>query len=117
MGSRCDLSSEERWVVGSGSSGSVARGGAMSRHHSDLLYLRLCPGSLLKAEFVPAEQRIVFRFGQRGPAETVAIAVDLIDLDRLIRLFHAAQADAKARGYLADSIMRTVTRPDDMSPP
>ena len=83
----------------------------MSRRSSDVLYVLLRAGLLLQAEFIPAEQRVVFRFRQLVPNETVAIAVDLLDLDRLVRLFHTAQAEAKARGFLADAITRTVTRP------
>lgn len=85
--------------------------GAMSRRSSDVLYVLLRAGLLLKAEFIPAEQRVVFRFRQVVHDTTVAIAVDLLDLDRLVRLFQAAQADAKARGFLADAITRTVTTP------
>lgn len=83
----------------------------MSRRSSDVLYVLLRAGLLLKAEFVPAEQRVVFRFRQVGPDQTIAIAVDLLDLDRLVRLFQAAQAEAKSRGFLADAITRTVTTP------
>ncbi|HEU0088234.1 MAG TPA: hypothetical protein VFQ77_11405 [Pseudonocardiaceae bacterium] len=83
----------------------------MSRRSSDVLYVLLRAGLLTRSEFSPAEQRVVFRFGQAAPDETVAVAVDLLDLDRLVRLFQAAQADAKARGYLADAITRTVTTP------
>lgn len=88
----------------------------MSRRSSDVMYLLLRVGSLRKSEFSPAEQRVVFRFGQPTQDETVAIAVDLLDLDRLVRLFHAAQADAKARGYVADAITRTVTTPSSAAP-
>jgi hypothetical protein len=80
----------------------------VSRRSSDWLYVLLRAGVLIKAEFIPAEQRVVFRFGEVTQDETVALAVDLIDLDRLARLFQAAQADAKARGYIADAITRTV---------
>ncbi|HEU0088237.1 MAG TPA: hypothetical protein VFQ77_11420 [Pseudonocardiaceae bacterium] len=83
----------------------------MSRRSSDVLYVLLRMGLLLKSEFRPAEQRVVFRFGEVTRDETVAVAVDLLDLDRLVRLFQAAQADAKARGYVADAITRTVTKP------
>ena len=91
----------------------VAKGDAVSRRSSDVVYLVLRVGSLRKSEFSPAEQRVVFRFGQLTQDETVAVAVDLLDLDRLVRLFHAAQADAKARGYVADAITRTVTTPSN----
>lgn len=83
----------------------------MSRRSSDVLYVLLRAGVLLKAEFIPAEQRVVFRFRQLTQDETVAVAVDLLDLDRLVRLFQAAQADAKARGYVVDAITRTVSAP------
>lgn len=83
----------------------------MSRRSSDVLYLLLSIGSLIKTEFSPAEQRVVFRFREFTQDGTVAVAADLVDLDRLVRLFQAAQADAKARGYVADAITRTVTKP------
>ncbi|MGQ0773268.1 MAG: hypothetical protein ACT4NY_02440 [Pseudonocardiales bacterium] len=83
----------------------------MSRQSSDVLYVLLCAGSLRKVEFIPAEQRVVFRFWQVSHDETIAIAVGLLDLDRLVRLFQTAQADTKALGYLADAITRTVTIP------
>ncbi len=88
----------------------------MSRRSSDVVYLLLRVGSLRRSEFSPAEQRVVFRFGQPTQDETVAVVVDLLDLDRLVRLFHAAQADAKARGFVADAITRTVTTPSSAAP-
>ncbi|MGH3928814.1 MAG: hypothetical protein ACRDTF_02405 [Pseudonocardiaceae bacterium] len=88
----------------------------MSRQSSDVLYVLLSAGLLRKAEFIPAEQRVVFRFGQVSHDETVASAVGLLDLERLVRLFQAAQADAKARGYLADAITRTVITPGGKPP-
>ena len=91
----------------------MVKGGAVSRHRSDVVYLLLRVGLLRKSEFSPTEQRVVFRFGQLTQDETVAVAVDLLDLDRLVRLFQAAQADAKARGYIADAITRTVTKPSN----
>lgn len=89
----------------------------MSRRSSDVLYVLLRVGSLLKTEFIPVEQRVVFRFGEITQDETVAMAVDLLDLGRLVRLFQATQTDAKARGYLADAITRTVTTPGGKPPP
>jgi len=83
----------------------------VSRLSSDVLYLLLRVGALVKSEFNPAEQRMVFRFRELTSDGTVAVAVDLVDLDRLVRLFQTAQADAKARGYVADAITRTVTKP------
>lgn len=89
----------------------VAMGGVVSRRSSDVLYVLLSAGSLRKVEFIAAEQRVVFRFGEVSHDETVAIAVGLLDLDRLVRLFQATQADAKTRGFIADAITRTVTTP------
>lgn len=85
----------------------------MSRRKSDLLYLLLRTGLLLKSEFSASERRVVFRFGQVTDDLTIAVAVELLDLDRLILLFQAARADAKAHGHIADAITRTVTRPGD----
>lgn len=81
----------------------------MSRRRSDVLYVLLRTGLLIKSEFSVPEQRIVFRFQQLTQDETIAVAVELLDLDRLIHLFQAARADAKARGYVADAITRTTT--------
>lgn len=85
----------------------------MSRRKSDVLYLLLRTGSLLRTEFNSSERRVVFRFRQVAHDETIAVAVELLDLDRLIRLFQAAWTDAKARGYLVDAITRTITTPGD----
>lgn len=93
----------------------VAGVGSVSRGSSDVLYLVLRVGLLLKLEFSPAEQRVVLRFRGLTQDGTVAVAVDLIDLDRLVRLFQGAQADAKARGYVADAITRTVTKPGSVA--
>lgn len=83
----------------------------MTRRRSDVLYLLLRSGLLINSEFSAAERRVVFRFRQVAPDETLAVAVELLDLDRLVHLFQAAQADAKARGYIADAITRTITTP------
>ncbi|MGH3916571.1 MAG: hypothetical protein ACRDTC_24640 [Pseudonocardiaceae bacterium] len=84
----------------------------MSRRSSDVVYMLLRVGTLIKCEFIPAEQWVVFRFRELVQNETVAIAVDLLELDRLVQLFQGAQADAKALGFLADAITRTITTPD-----
>ncbi|MGH3917224.1 MAG: hypothetical protein ACRDTC_28000 [Pseudonocardiaceae bacterium] len=80
----------------------------MSRRRSDVLYVLLRTGLLVRSEFSVPEQRVVFRFQQFTRDETIAVAVELLDLDRLILLFQTARADAEARGYVADAITRTV---------
>lgn len=88
----------------------------MGRRRSDVLYVLLRTGLLTKSEFSASEQRVVFRFQQLNHEETIAVAVELLDLDRLIVLFQAARAEAGTRGYLADAITRAIVTPSGKAP-
>ncbi|MDQ3274789.1 MAG: hypothetical protein M3Q39_07095 [Actinomycetota bacterium] len=82
----------------------------MTRKYSDFLYVLLRPESLVRTEFIPAEQRVALRFRAAEGTGTLVLAADLADLARVVRLLEAALAEAGARGYEVDVNTRKVTK-------